>query len=122
MINRLTPLAIAICALSTPALAVSCGKLGTLERGSYACEWPGDAAAGRGKAVPAKDFGIANSSTYESEQGSGIYLRTGDEVTMTSGPRKGERYRLKSENFLREVAADGKETGLRCVRRGSSGN
>mgnify|MGYP001095842165 FL=1 len=121
MTNRPIPLAIAICLLSAPAFAVSGGKLGTLERGSYACEMPGDAAIGRGKAVPERDFDITNSSTYASAQGDGIYLRTGDEVTMTSGPRKGERFRVKSESFLREVAADGSETGLRCVRRGSNG-
>lgn len=102
------------------ASAVSGGKLGTLDRGRYVCETGGDAATGRGVAVPEANFEITNSSTYLSAEGSGHYLRTGDLVRMTSGPRKGERFQVKSENFLRQTTSDGTETGLRCIRLGST--
>jgi hypothetical protein len=46
----------------------------------------------------------------------GIYLLTGDVIRFTSGPRKGDRFRRVSENFLRKLDKDGKDTNLRCVR------
>ena len=36
---------------------------------------------------------------------------------LTSGPKKGNRYRRASDNFLRKLGSDGKETALRCVRK-----
>jgi hypothetical protein len=107
-------------AFAGSASAVPGGKLGTLDRGAYVCETAGDAATGRGVPVPEAGFEITNSSTYLTTLGSGRYLRTGDLVTMTSGPRKGERFQVQSERFLRQAASNGSETGLRCIRLGST--
>ncbi len=106
--------------VSAPAMAVSGGKLGTLARGVYVCELPGDAASSRGVNVPEASFQVTNASTYWSEKGSGTYLRTGDNVVITSGPKKGERYDVQSERFLRKLDKDGNETGLRCIKLGST--
>jgi hypothetical protein len=105
--------------LAAPSLATTGGKLGTLSRGNWVCELPGDAAVGRGIPVDGADFAIMPSSTYRAEQGTGTYLRTGDSVTMTSGPRKGERYRVESERVLKKLAADGTDEGIRCVKLGA---
>jgi hypothetical protein len=114
----IVPLAALLCA--APAIAVTGGKLGTLERGNWTCELPGDAAVGRGVPVPEANFVITPSSTYRTEQGAGKYLRTGDTVIMTSGPRKGERYNVQNERMLRKLAEDGSDGGLRCVRLGAA--
>ncbi len=108
------------CALASPAMAVSGGKLGTLERGIYICEMPGDAATTRGIVMPEAGFEVTNASTYSADQGDGTYLRTGDDVTITSGPKKGERYKVEREGFLRQIERDGNETGLRCIRLGAT--
>lgn len=115
----ITGLALLAVALSTPAAAQgsSGGQLSTLERGAYICETPGDAALGRGIVQANEGFTIENASSYTSLEGSGTYLRVGNMVTMTSGPKKGTRYSLKSERFLRKIAPDGTQTDIRCVKR-----
>ena len=102
--------------LAVPALAQ--GPVGTAARGSYSCELPGNAAGAAGIAQPEANFRIASASRYQSALGDGTYLRQGDTIRFTSGPRKGEAYGLESENFLRRLGPDGKPTRLRCVRRG----
>jgi len=102
--------------VAAPALAQ--GPVGTAARGSYSCELPGNAAGAAGIAQPEANFRIASASRYQSAQGDGTYLRQGDTIRFTSGPRKGEAYGLESENFLRRLGPDGKPTRLRCVRRG----
>jgi hypothetical protein len=106
--------------LATPLLAVTGGKLGTIDRGSWVCEMPGDAGSGRGIPVDGADFVITPSSTYRTETGTGTYLRTGDTVTMTSGPRMGERYRVQTERMLKKLAEDGSDEGMRCVKLGGT--
>ncbi|HTM96592.1 MAG TPA: hypothetical protein VL100_12370 [Croceibacterium sp.] len=94
------------------------GQLGTLERGLYRCEAPGDAGGPAGIPRADEDFQVISSSRYIVSGGSGgrgVYLRKGDLVTMTSGPRKGVQYRLKSERHLLKVGSEG---GLRCYWRG----
>lgn len=118
----LIALGIVTALFAAPALAVSGGKLGTLERGAWACEMPGDAGATPGVAVPEADFHITNDSTYLVTEGRGAYLRTGDDVRMTSGPREGEHYTVQSEHFLHKLGADGKDTGLRCIKLGEAGS
>lgn len=103
-------------ALTAPAMATSGGKIGILERGAYVCELPGDAATIRGIAVPEENFSITNSSTYRTETGKGTYLRTGEMVTMTSGPKKGDRYQMKNDSFLRKLSPGSTPSGLRCIR------
>ena len=116
MKSFLVALGIASALFAAPAVAVSGGELGTLERGPWACEMPGDATTTAGMAMPAADFEITNDSTYQVSDGRGTYLRTGDDVRMTSGPRKGERYTVQSEHFLRKLDACCKDTGLRCIK------
>lgn len=106
-------LAPAAALLASPALAQ--GAIGTIERGGYTCELPGDAAGKAGVAQPDRAFSIESSSRYSSKQGSGTYLRRGDTVTFTSGARQGESYAVISTSFLRRIEG-GKPGRLRCVR------
>jgi hypothetical protein len=101
--------------LAAPALAQ--GSIGTVARGTFACELPGDAAGRAGIAQPARNLTIESASRYSSPQGSGSYLRRGDTLTLTSGPRQGESYAVLSEGFLRLIE-NGKPGRLRCVRQG----
>ncbi|HSG34673.1 MAG TPA: hypothetical protein VLA37_09065 [Sphingomonadaceae bacterium] len=106
--------------IAAPAGAVTGGRIDTLERGTYVCETPGDAASQRGVPVPQAGFEITNASTYQTADGKGTYLRTGDSVRITSGPREGERYRIQSSRMLKQVDGSGSETGLRCVKLGAT--
>ena len=100
-----------------PALAVQSGPIDTLQQGDYACELPGDATGPAGIRQNNQSFTVHNSSRYSTVEGRGTYLLTGDIVTMTSGPKKGQRFQRLSNNFLREIDAAGNQTELRCVRR-----
>ncbi len=91
-------------------------QIGTIERGTYSCELPGDAAGAVGVAQPQESFTITSASRYSSPQGEGTYLRRGDIVTMTSGPRNGTRYAIEGRGFLRKIE-NGVPGRLRCVRR-----
>lgn len=102
-------------AVTVPAFAQ--GAIGTIERGAYICELPGDAGGLAGVEQPAKAFTIESASRYSSPQGSGTYLRRGDMLMFTSGPREGERYAVVGGGFLRLVE-DGKPGRLRCLRSG----
>lgn len=102
-------------AIAFPAHAAPGGALGTMPKGAYACELPGDATAASGVRAPAEDFTIVNGSAYVTATGRGIYLLTGDRLVMTSGPFKGAAYHRQSGGFLRRLAADGSESNLRCV-------
>jgi hypothetical protein len=97
-----------------PALAQ--GPIGTLERGTYACELPGDATGKPGIAKPDANFTIIGASRYSSALGRGTYLRRGDVVTFTSGPRAGEAYAVISSAFLRRME-NGQPGELRCIRK-----
>ncbi len=92
------------------------GPIGTLERGAYACELPGDAAGKAGIAKPEANFTIIGASRYSSAQGRGTYLRRGNLVTFTSGPRSGESYAVISTAFLRQME-NGQPGELRCIRK-----
>ncbi|KPL67773.1 hypothetical protein SZ64_06380 [Erythrobacter sp. SG61-1L] len=111
---------VAVLATASPALADDGGRLSTLERGTYSCELPGDAATQRGVPVAEEAFVITNGSAYSAEGKAGTYLRIGDLVTMTSGPRKGNRYEVKSGRYLRKLDEKGEPTGLRCIRIGAT--
>lgn len=97
--------------------AVGQGPIGTVERGAYVCELPGDAAGPAGVPQPDRAFTIESASRYSSPQGAGTYLRRGDTLTFTSGARHGESYAIISSGFLRLIE-DGKPGRLRCVRSG----
>lgn len=102
-------------AMLAAAPAVAQGAIGTVERGTYVCELPGDAAGLAGRAQPDRSFRIKSASRYASPQGAGTYLRRGDTLVLTSGPRQGEEYHVVSPGFFRLIV-DGKPGPLRCVR------
>ena len=104
-------------AVSGAALAVPGGPIDVLAPAAYACEMPGDATNAAGYRVDEENFAIANSTSYFTPEGRGTYLLTGDDLVLTSGPKNGNRYRRISDNFLRKLGPDGKETALRCVRK-----
>ncbi len=118
--NALAALGLALIAFAAfPALAQADlreqGQIGTLERGAYVCELPGDAAGRAGIVQEELGFTIASASRYSSLGGPGTYLRRGGLVEMTSGPRAGERYQIVSERFLRRLD-DGQPGRLRCIK------
>ena len=100
--------------------AVPGGEIGTLTKGRYICELPGDATGPAGIHVPEADFTIISASSYRAHGRIGSYLFTGDHVIMTSGTLRGERFRRISESFLRRIEADGSEGRMRCVLISSS--
>jgi hypothetical protein len=106
--------------VAAPAIGAPGGAIGTMQRGHYVCELPGDANGPAGLRVPDSDFTITNASSYQSMGLSGTYLLTDNVLTMTSGPMQGQRYRKKSGNFLRLIAPDGSDSALRCVRQVSN--
>jgi hypothetical protein len=113
--TRILIAAIAAAALAAPAMAQN--DIGTLARGTFACELPGDAAGSVGVPQPSENFTIESASRYGAAGGGGTYLRRGDLVTMTSGPRNGDAYRIVGRDFLRKI--EGGEPGrLRCIRQG----
>lgn len=109
---RLLLAAIAAASLLAPAAAQ--GPIGTVTRGPYRCELPGDAAGQAGQVQPEAAFTIDSASRYTSPQGGGTYLRRGNTLTLTSGPRQGESYAILSEGFLRRIE-NGRPGRLRCV-------
>lgn len=111
-------LAIMILAAAVAAAPASGqGAIGTVARGAYVCELPGDAAGQAGIEQPEQSFVIESASRYSSPQGSGTYLRRGDTLTLTSGPRRGESFTVLSSGFLRRIE-NGQPGRLRCVRSG----
>jgi hypothetical protein len=100
-----------------PALAAPGGPIDSLAPGRYMCELPGDATGPAGLRQDEETFVVLNASSYEAPGGRGTYLVTGDTVTITSGPKNGDKFRRVSGNFLRKLGPDGQESALRCVRR-----
>lgn len=112
---KLNLLAAALVFAAVPVAAAPGGALDTLPRGDYVCELPGDATGPVGLRAPEHDFTVTNSSSYVASGLPGIYLLTGDQVAMTSGPFKGTRFHRVSGGFLRLVNAAGQDTTLRCI-------
>jgi hypothetical protein len=102
---------------SAAAFAVPGGPIDALLPGTFACEMPGDATNAAGYRVDAENFVIANSNSYYTPAGRGSYLLTGDDLVLTSGPKRGQKYHRVTDNFLRKLGPDGKESALRCVRK-----
>ncbi|MFM5924069.1 MAG: elongation factor P [Novosphingobium sp.] len=109
-------LLLSLLALPAAAIAVPGGPIDSLLPGQFACEMPGDAASVTGYRVDAENFSILNANSYRTTAGRGTYLLTGDLLVLTSGPKRGDKYRRMSPNFLRKLDAGGKESDLRCVR------
>lgn len=110
----------AVALTATAAAAAPGGTIGRLLLGDYVCELPGDATGPAGVRVPEQGFAVINATTYTTAAGRGSYLVTGNRLTMTSGPKRGQVFRRLSNNFLRELAADGSDSPLRCVRQVSN--
>jgi hypothetical protein len=102
-------------ATATPAPSTGTGHLGTLSRGLYRCETPGDAGGPAGNPREDEDFVVISSSRYRVSSGRGVYLRKGNLVTFTSGPFEGVQYRLETERYLIKL---GNAENLRCYWRG----
>lgn len=107
-------------ALSPDMAARAQEKIDTLARGAYVCELPGSADGRPGIEQSEASFTILSASRYSAPQGTGTYLRRGNTVKMTSGPRNGEHYRLQGRNFLRLLDKNGEPTRLRCLRSGQA--
>jgi hypothetical protein len=101
---------------ATASAAVAQGRVGTVTRGSYVCELPGDGDVGPGQPQPNRHFSVETGSRYTTAEGSGTYLRRGELVVMTTGPRRGDKYQVIRPGFLRELGPDSKPGRLRCVR------
>lgn len=106
-----------IAVFSVPAQAGPEGPAFTVRRGEYACEMPGTALTSAGLRRAEEDFTIRQGSIYSTSEGRGSYLATGDEIRMTTGPKQGQKFRRVSDNFLRKLTSEGKETDMRCIRR-----
>jgi hypothetical protein len=102
--------------LQTTPLAAE-GPISTIERGRYVCELPADVPGEVALEQPDEGFEIAGASRYRSPQGNGTYLRRGDRVVMTSGPRNGVEYAVISASMVRKVE-NGQPGRLRCYHRG----
>jgi hypothetical protein len=100
---------------AAPAVAVPGGPIGTLAQGHYTCELPGDALGLAGLPVPDADFTVVSASSYRAKGRLGSYLLTGDDIVMTSGPHRGQKFHRLSRGFLRRTGPDGEDTKLRCV-------
>ena len=115
----LAVLATALFAASGVAAAPG-GKLQTLPLGRYVCSLPGDAAGEAWQVIDGEDFVIVNASSYETDQGTGTYLLTGETVQFTRGPMKGARFLRVGHGTLRAIDAEGAPGRVRCVRGGSA--
>ena len=116
--NRIATLAATIVLASLAVLPLSAqpqGRIGTIERGRYVCELPGDANSAAGIEQPGENFRIAGGSRYLTDDGYGTYLLRGDRLTMTSGPRKGDAFVVMGSGFLRKLE-NGEPGRLRCIR------
>lgn len=107
---------LAACAASTLPPPVPGGRIGTLMPGHYSCELPGDAGGPAGTPLPQYDFRIVNASSYKAGGIRGSYLYAGDRLLMTGGKLKGLTLHRLSQGFLRQIAEDGSDGPMRCVR------
>ena len=107
--------AAALAALSTGPLAAA-DNLDTLPHGRYICALPGDATGLPVREVSEHNFQITGASSYEASEGSGTYLRVGDTITFTRGPRKDMKLRRLPSGLLQWVKEDGTLGRVRCSR------
>lgn len=116
--KRLIALGIAFAASAAPLAAAPGGNVDTIPLGGYVCETPGDATGPAGIRQPTAEFTAVSGSSYTADGTMGSYLVTGDTIVMTSGARKGQRFRRVGNRTLHLIGPDGRETNLRCVANG----
>lgn len=92
------------------------GGIGVMPQGLYVCELPDGSASSRGVVQPGTSFRITSASRYISDQGTGTYLRRGDTMVLSSGPRAGEQYQIVGDGFVRRLE-NGNPGRLRCLHR-----
>ncbi|GGY96860.1 hypothetical protein ACFSTD_11595 [Novosphingobium colocasiae] len=116
---------LALAATTAPGLAaadtpppVAGGRIGTLAKGSYTCETPGDVTGAVGIVQKDLAFSIVNGSNYKQNGKAGSYLLTDDIVTLTGGPLNGSRFRRVSRARLQLLDLAGKPSAVRCVLSG----
>ena len=110
----LTPAILAFAHATT--LAADGNLLKTMPHGAYECAIPGDAGSPVWEPVEGAGFIISHTSGYRTENGRGTYLLKGKDLIVTSGPKKGERYRRTGDGELKRVAEDGRVTRFVCVK------
>lgn len=104
--------------LASPAHAVPGGELRTLPLGTWFCELPGDAVSDP-TARPDETFTVIPDSSYLTPDGQrGSYLLLEDRLTMTSGPREGDKFVVDSSAMVHRLSPSGEPLPLRCVRAG----
>ena len=91
-------------------------RLATLPHGRYICALPGDATGLPVQEVSEHNFAVTGASSYESEGGGGTYLRVGDTVTFTRGPRKDMKLKMLGSGMLQWIKEDGTLGRIRCTR------
>lgn len=94
------------------------GRLDTLPTGRYICALPGDATGLPVQEMAQHNFTVTGASSYRSAEGGGTYLRVGDTITFTRGPRKDMKLRLLGSGLLQWVNEDGTLGRIRCSRVG----
>ncbi|WP_390550945.1 elongation factor P [Qipengyuania sp. MTN3-11] len=110
--------ALAALAVSSTAPLAAHDRLGTLPHGRYVCALPGDATGLPVKEISEHNFAITGASSYEASEGRGTYLKVGDTVTFTRGPRKDMKLKLLPSGLLQWVKEDGSLGRIRCSRVG----
>ena len=109
----------ALTALATASAALSAAEgnlLKTMPHGVYECAFPGDAGGLVWEPIVEAGFVIGHTSAYRTDSGQGTYLLKGKDFVITSGPKKGERYRRTGDAELKLLDDVGNFTGLICVR------
>lgn len=102
----------------SPAIAHAAdgNRLKTMPHGVYECAFPGDAGGPVWEPITEAGFVISHTSAYRTEEGRGTYLLKGKDLVITSGPKRGERYRRTGDAELKLIDDVGNLTGLICVK------
>ena len=113
--SRIT-LLVALATVPTILTAAEGNLLKTMPHGVYECAFPGDAGSPVWEPITEAGFVISHTSAYRTETGRGTYLLKGKDLVITSGPKRGERYRRTGDAELKLLDDVGNLTGLICVK------
>ena len=115
---KLLPLLPAVTLAIAPvaAHAADGNLLKTMPHGVYECAVPGNAGSPVWEPLEGAGFIISHTSGYRTENGRGTYLLKGKDLIITSGPKRGERYRRTGEGELKLLDKDGSVTRFACVK------